>query len=860
MSRKNSNSGQRLSRGVLGVATLVLMGLVGVSYHEWRQYSHANADAALAREIVDSVDTLLASLTDAEAGQRGFLLTGEDGYLEPYNRAVQAIPGNLAQLKSLLAARSGQSANMARMDGLVNEKLAELQQTIELRRTQGAQAALAIVLSHQGKRLMDEIRALGAEIRRRENSGQIQTSTAGEAAAQTALLVTVAGSIVLLFLFAFGLEPFASTDPQAKQRSRPLRYGAAVLAVVVTVLFRMALTPLMGPTAMPFTLFFPAVWFAAWFGGFRAGSLSVALSALAGAYFFAEPTRSLLVSRRDDQVAVLMLVMVGFGMALLSNSQQRAVERAKRAEDAERIERKRFETTLASIGDAVIVTDREGRVTFANKVVLSLLRAPESDVLGRHLDEVFCIVNEFTRAKVESPVTKVLREGDIVGLANHTVLVAQDGTEVPIDDSGAPVRSESGTIQGTVLVFRDVTERRAAEKLLAAQSAELRQKAELMERAQLCVRDLDDRIIYWNRGAAELYGFSTEEAVGQISHSLLMTEFPAPLDEIRAQLMSTGEWHGELVYTKRNGDRITVASHWALHRDDSGRPVAILEVSADMTERKRLERELREAQSGLERTVEERTVALQLEIAERKSIELRLRESEQSLRQLSVRLMSTQDEERRRIARELHDSVGQYLAHARLILESFLQKPDPTEKGMQVLSQMAESLDSCLTETRTLTHLLHPPLLDQLGFGFAAKSYADGFSQRSGIQVNLNIPGELKRLPSSMELVLFRILQESLTNVLRHAQSRSVDIQVEMDNANVILAVKDYGKGISPELLQRLQSTGQGGGVGLSGMRERIVQFDGRFEIQSDERGTLVRAILPFSGNHPGSQSGPARY
>jgi PAS domain S-box-containing protein len=142
-----------------------------------------------------------------------------------------------------------------------------------------------------------------------------------------------------------------------------------------------------------------------------------------------------------------------------------------RAENSERNGRQRFETTLASIGDAVIVTDAAGRVAFTNKIALSLMRRTESEIAGKPLDEAFRIINEFTRVTVESPVTRVLREGGIVGLANHTVLIASDGTEVPIDDSAAPIRAADGSVQGTVLVFRDVTARRRAEatsRLLAS--------------------------------------------------------------------------------------------------------------------------------------------------------------------------------------------------------------------------------------------------------------------------------------------------------------------------------------------------------------------------------------------------------
>jgi hypothetical protein len=219
-----------------------------------------------------------------------------------------------------------------------------------------AQAALALFLTGRGRLTMDSIRALCAQMRRNENARQAQASADGEAAAGIALLITVTGSLVLLFLFAFGLEPFASPEPVAWQRPWPLRYGAAVLAVLAIALLRGALAPLIGTTNLPFTMFFFAVAFAAWFGGFRPAVLSIALSLPIGAWFFAAPTGTLRVSGRDDQVAMLMIVLVGFAVALLSRSQHSAVDRALRSEKSERAERQRFETTLAGIGDAVIAT------------------------------------------------------------------------------------------------------------------------------------------------------------------------------------------------------------------------------------------------------------------------------------------------------------------------------------------------------------------------------------------------------------------------------------------------------------------------------------------------------------------------
>ena len=247
---------------------------------------------------------------------------------------------------------------------------------------------------------MDEIREVCAQIRRHELSSEGRASAEGEAAARAVLLVTIAAALLLLVFFAIGFAPFIGIEPRAKWRPWPLRYGAAMLAVGAAFLMRAALTPFIGPTAVPFITFFPAVLFAGWFGGFRAGALAVVLSTLASDYFFVERVNSFVMRRGDDLIAVVIFVLVGFGMALLGHSQRHAVQRAEQ-------ERQRFETTLGSIGDAVIVTDADGRVTLANNIALTLMGCTESEVAGKALGQFFQIVNEFTRAAVEIPVAKV---------------------------------------------------------------------------------------------------------------------------------------------------------------------------------------------------------------------------------------------------------------------------------------------------------------------------------------------------------------------------------------------------------------------------------------------------------------------
>jgi PAS domain S-box-containing protein len=577
-SSRSPGQGRDVAVPVLGA--LLLMAAVGLCYREWRQYSLDNERAAQKRAIVDTVNLLISALLGAETGQRGYLLTGEERYLQPYNQAVQAIPGELANLGKLVRGRPKESGSVAQLNGLVDQKLTELRDTIELRRTAGMPAALAVVLTDRGRQSMDQIRATCSEIQDLENAAPTQNSLAGEAAAAAALLITVAGSLLLLFRLSLGLEPLASPDPQAQRRSWPLRYGAAILVVVVTVLFRAALTPIMGGRSMPFTLFFPAVWFAAWFGGLWPGALSILLSGLAGSYFFAEPVGSLLVRYHDDQVALLMLVTVGFGMALLSRAQEQTVLRATQAEKAERQERQRFETTLASIGDAVITTDAAGKITSLNSVAQSVTGWAPEEAMGKPLPQIFVIRNEETGREVENPATTALREGRTVGLAHHTVLLQKNGTPIPIDDSAAPIRQPGGAVLGVVLVFRDVTVRRKSQEAAARLAAIVEHSGDAM-----ITKDLNGIVRTWNRSAERMFGYCADEIIGKHVTVLFPRERLSEEDYIIGRLRA-GEpvERFETVRVAKNGRPIPVAVSMSPLKDADGQIVGASKVIHDITD------------------------------------------------------------------------------------------------------------------------------------------------------------------------------------------------------------------------------------------------------------------------------------
>jgi len=230
------------------------------------------------------------------------------------------------------------------------------------------------------------------------------------------------------------------------------------------------------------------------------------------------------------------------------------------------------------------------------------------------------------------------------------------------------------------------------------------------------------------------------------------------------------------------------------------------------------------------------------EVARTKDREEQVRANAQSYRLMSARILELQDSERRRIARELHDSVGQFLVGLKINL-SQLQN-SRAEKSAKLLRETLDLTDYALQEVRTISHLLHPPLLEELGFISAARWYVDEYGKRSQVQVSLRIEKSIGRLPREIEIALFRVLQESLTNVYRHAAARSVDIGIAGRGGFVVLTVADDGKGIPPDVLTRFDS-GAAPGIGLAGMRERLAEFGGRMHVHSSSAGSVVEVTIP---------------
>lgn len=244
------------------------------------------------------------------------------------------------------------------------------------------------------------------------------------------------------------------------------------------------------------------------------------------------------------------------------------------------------------------------------------------------------------------------------------------------------------------------------------------------------------------------------------------------------------------------------------------------------------------ANAELEKKVAERTASLETEISDRKRAEINLRE-------LTGRLLLTQDEERRHLARELHDHAGQTLVALSLNFAALLDAAQGQDPAIiNLVAQSQELSDTLSKEIRTLSYLLHPPLLDEAGLKSALKWYVEGFSKRSGIAVDLELPEDSKRLPKAIESVVFRVVQESLTNIHRHSGSPWARIRLTRVTESIQVEIADRGKGIPPD--KERERTAAQVGVGVRGMEERVRQFGGQLEIRSTPEGTTVTAVIPL--------------
>jgi PAS domain S-box-containing protein len=344
-----------------------------------------------------------------------------------------------------------------------------------------------------------------------------------------------------------------------------------------------------------------------------------------------------------------------------------------------------------------------------------------------------------------------------------------------------------------------------------------RKQAEILAKAELKFRSLleaapdamlittaEGEVVLANSRADDLFGYSRQELIGSNIRDLVPS-------------WTLNSYHvGELASVRKDGSTLPSEISSSPLQTEEG--LLITSAIRDISERKQAEQRIAEQTQ-------------------------QLYEANRELRHLSSRIVAIRDEERRRLGRELHDSQGQYLAAIKMNLET-IETTDAVLSGVQksALTEAITLLERSMREIRVISHLLHPPLLDEIGLQAVVPWYLNSFSERSGIQIELEMPSDIAKLPDQVELAVFRVLQECLTNVHRHSGSKVAKVKILPVETSVVLEVSDRGRGVSSQ-----NGSEPVMGVGITGMRERVRELGGQFEINSSSDGTVVRAVLPVS-------------
>lgn len=403
-------------------------------------------------------------------------------------------------------------------------------------------------------------------------------------------------------------------------------------------------------------------------------------------------------------------------------------------------------------------------------------------------------------------------------------ICAEHSTVKP--DGGAPQYHDSEKNSRAVTLFRQSMRAILAELALRRSEQRFRLFVEAVQDYALFLLDAEGRVSTWNKGAQRIKGWEAHEILGK--HFSIFY----PEDDVRAgkpdfelQIAAKdGRFEDEGWRVRKDGSKFWANVIITALRDERGVLYGFGKVTRDFTERMLAQQAQQDAQRKLE-------------------------DSEKSLRELSLHLFRTQEEERRRIGMELHDSLGQNLSFLKITLDSMLSRMNGDRQGPvgQALAECATVAEDAVKEVRTISYLLYPPMLEEMGLKSAIAWYVEGFAQRSGIKTHVFVSPNVGRLPRDVETALFRVLQEALTNVHRHSGSATASVRISINRDNLELEVTDHGKGIVASKAKPGRDWTHSPGVGLRGMNERMRQLGGNLELMLTPVGTTVRASVPLT-------------
>jgi len=478
-----------------------------------------------------------------------------------------------------------------------------------------------------------------------------------------------------------------------------------------------------------------------------------------------------------------------------------------------------------SSDDVIISKNLDGIITSWNPAAQRVLGYSAGEAIGSHIT----LIIPKDRLPEEKSIIARVRRGERLEHFD-TVRQRKDGTLIDLSLTISPVRDSSGRIVGASKVAREITDRKRAERSTALLAAIVDSSDDA-----IVSKTLDGIVTSWNKSAERMFGYRPEEVIGK--HITLIIPRDR-LDEEASiiERLRRGERieHFQTVRRRKDGQFVDVSLTISPVRDSAGNIVGASKVARDITAQVRADERLRDSEEAFRRLSQ--------------SLDTQVRSRTRELRELSWQLMRSRDEERRHVARELHDSAGQSLTVLGMEVEQLLQKASSSPELAADIDRIRETVRLLHSEIRTTSYLLHPPLLDESGLPAAISWYAGGLTERSSLPIDVDIPDNLGRLPRDLELAIFRFIQEALTNIHRHASATKAWIILSRSESHVTAEVRDNGSGMSAERLCQVRSGGSG--VGIRGMRERISQFQGSMEIQSDSAGTKASVEIPIPEDH----------
>lgn len=655
------------------------------------------------QEVIMQLETLISDLKDAETGQRGYLLTQEKDYLRFYDIAVHEISAIIIETRTLIGDNPDQLEQLHLLEMDVQDKLQEMEQTIQLIDSGKHEEALMLVRTGSGKTFMRKVRAIISDMQGAEQKLLTERTKNSEKSYQT-----VRGTILVSTLF-----------------------GVVLVSLVFYLSYR--------------------------------------------------------------------------------NDQQRRRGAIILAE-----QRERLRITLGSIGDAVISTDAQGRINFMNPVAEELTRWTNNQAYGVDLTRVFHIVNETTRLEVENPALRALREGIIVGLANHTILIARDGSEKPIDDSAAPIRDEKGNVVGGVLVFRDITEHKIAENMRRESEERFHTLVEQVKDYAIFVTDIDGLATSWNEGVKQVLGFEEKEFIGKYIVPQIFTPEDVVNGVAKAELdeaASSGRASDDRWMVRKDGTRFWAAGVTTGLYDIDRKLIGFMKVIRDQTNRKALEDELRK-------------IAADLSEADRRKTEF----------------IAT-------LGHELRNPLAPIRTGLEVIKmawdqpETVNEVRETMERQVQQMMRLIDDLLDISRITRGRLELRTCPV----SLGDVIQSAVEAtqpFIDDAGHKLKVSVPPEpimLEADPNRLAQVFSNLLNNSAKYT---PEGGHISLTAVKEGNEVVVTVKDNGLGIPLEMQDHIfemftqidrpmEKVHTGLGIGLTLVKRLVTMHEGKVEVHS---------------------------